>query len=188
MGRKLLTVAIAIALLMFVLAPMASADIITTPTGVLIIPDGSTVTDIFSIKSGPVTIFGVDFSFPGGTGTTSGDFDDGDGTEINFTVPVTNLSVSLILDSDVADISFDVFPFHISLCSFPGPCPGTLDLTLTGPISNLELGTDQAFGGIDAMSFTAVDAGDPPTSSLILLGVGLIGLLGSSRRKLPLCP
>lgn len=47
MGRRL-TVTLATALLIFVLAPMvASADEITTPSGILIIPDGSQVTSVF---------------------------------------------------------------------------------------------------------------------------------------------
>jgi hypothetical protein len=75
--RKL-TVTLAIALLMFVLAPMASADEITTPGGnLLIIPDGSQVTSVFILSLGfgcGLNAIGVDFQFQDGTGSTGGCF------------------------------------------------------------------------------------------------------------------
>jgi hypothetical protein len=189
MVRKL-TVTLAIALLMFVIAPIASADLITTPTGILVIPDGSQVTSVFLAT--PVS-FGVDFQFQGGTGSTSGNFLDGYGESITFTVPVTNLSFTAIILTFEGNIFADGVPVFV--CSdFPplpptNPCPSQpFDLTLSGPIDRLGLDTTFAtnYAGIESLSFT-VDAGDPPTSSLIFLGVGLIGLVVSSRRKVPVC-
>ena len=193
--RKL-TVTLAIALLMFVLAPMASADEITTPGGnLLIIPDGSQVTSVFILPLGfgcGLNAIGVDFQFQDGTGSTGGCFNGGDFTSIVFTVPVTDLSLTLLLGANANELSadgatvFECFFFPSS----PTPCPEgvqTIDLTLSGPVSALSWDSEQGFSGIESLSFTA-DAGDPPTSSLILLGFGLIGLLASSRRKDPVCP
>jgi hypothetical protein len=199
MGRKL-TVTLAIALLTFVLAPLARADSITTPSGLLIIPDGSQVTSVFVVPmfGSCFNIIGVDFQFQGGTGSTISCTNvEGNNTNITFTVPVTDLSLTAIIppedNAGLSALSADgvgVFAFACSNDPFPNPlhpCPGTIDLTLSGPISDLFLFSFETFSGIESLSFT-VDAGDPPTSSLIFLGVGLIGLLVSSRRKVPICP
>jgi hypothetical protein len=185
MGRKL-TVTLAIALLTFVLAPMASADEINTPGGTLIIPDGSQVTSLFPVVGSLGQAYQVDFQFLGGTGTNRGDFEDGNVTNIMFTVPVTNLSFTAVLDGRFGQITADSFNFQCGpgVPGVPGAECGTFDFTLGGPISSLDLGTGDGTAGIESLSFT-VDAGDPPTSSLIFLGVGLIGLLVSSRRKVP---
>jgi hypothetical protein len=144
MGRKL-GVTLAVAMLMFVLVPMASADLITTPTGILVIPDDSQITAVLFF---PPATFGVDFQFPGGTGSAIGNFNDGDQTSITFTTPVTNLSVDLRLATDVVEI----FPFDVFPCSAPlNACPETLDLTLGGPTSDLLLDTFPGFGGIDEL-------------------------------------
>jgi hypothetical protein len=190
MGRKL-TVTLAIALLMFVLVPMASADLITVPEGILVIPDGSQVTSVFNAPEPPCfQAIGVGFAFQGGTGTTSGCFDNGDGGGITFTVPVTNLSLTAMDGSPAFEIFADgVGVYFCEISSFNSFCPGTVDLTLSGLISDLSFASgDGGFAGIESLSFTAVDAGDPPTSSLIFLGVGLIGLSVSSRRKVTVRP
>jgi hypothetical protein len=191
MSRKL-TVTLGIALLMLVLAPMASADLITTPTGILVIPDGSQVTSVFLVS--PV-VFGVDFQFQGGTGSTFGNVLDGYLGKITFTVPVTNLSFTAIMLTQVGSIFADAPSGQVPVfgCSdFPplpptNPCPGQpFDITLSGPIDRLFWTSAfvTSLSGIESMSFT-VDAGDPPTSSLILFGFGLMGLFVSSRRKVP---
>jgi hypothetical protein len=189
MGRKS-TVTLAIALLTFVLAPMASADEIKTPDGILIIPAGSQVTAVFVVPNSHPLIFGVDFQFPGGTGSNSGDFIDGDGSTIKFTVPVTNLSLNAVIGGSEGLLSADGFFFSCP-GQFPNPsnfCPGPFSITISGPVTTLNVGTADGIAGIESMSFTTVDAGDPPTSSLIFLGFGLIGLLVSWRRKVPVCP
>ena len=192
MGRKL-TVSLAIALLTFVLAPMASADSIETPLGPLIIPDSSQITSTFVIPSlsGFGFTYGVDFRFSDGTGFDRQDFIESDGG-ITFTVPVTNLSFSAVLASGgngslEASNGAELDPCPggepITFCG-----PGPFDFTLSGPVSSLGwFAESPGFSGIESLSFT-VDAGDPPTSSLILLGFGLIGLLVSSRRKARVCP
>jgi hypothetical protein len=189
MGRKL-TVTLAIALLMLVLAPLARADQITTPDGILVIPDGSRVTGTAFFQSF-FPVYGVYFQFPGGTGFERGNYDDGDGGYINFTVPVTNLSFTAILSggSGVLSAYSTQAGYGYSEACYgtqASPC-GTFNVTTSGPITSLFWGTGSGFSGVESMSFT-VDAGDPPTSSLILLGFGLIGLLVSSRRKVPVCP
>jgi hypothetical protein len=189
MGRRL-TIALAVAVLLFVLVPTASADEITTNAGFLLTPEGSQVTSVFVLPSFGVcfNVIGVDFQFPGGTGSTVGCQIDIDATFITFTVPVTDLSLSVIpAGSDFAILSANNFSeilFQCGVPSTPSPCPATIDLTFSGPISDLALGIDgdSTFRGIESLSFN-VDAGDPPTSSLCLLGFGLIGLLSSFRRK-----
>jgi hypothetical protein len=151
MGRKL-TVTLAIALLMFVLAPMARADIITTTTGELVIPDGSQVTSVFIGPVDGVCFFavGVDFSFKGGMGETAGCTADAGYEIINFTVPVGNLTVDVAAGAEVMTLFADdgegfactsADPFS------PNPCPGPFldDLTFKGPVSSLDL---QNFMGI----------------------------------------
>jgi hypothetical protein len=186
MGRKL-TVTLGIALLTFVLAPMASADEINTPGGFLIVPDGSQVTSLFPVVGSIEQAYQVDFQFIGGTGSNRGDFEDGDVTNIMFTVPVTNLSFTALLNGQNGQIGTDSgFGFQCSDAYFPPAPPtcGEFSFTLGGPISSLDVATGDGEAGVESLSFT-VDAGDPPTSSLIFLGVGLIGLLVSSRRKVP---
>src|SRR5262245_49387984 len=108
MGRKL-AVTLAVALLIFVLAPMASADIITTPGGFLVIPDGSQITSVFITFEFPACGFhvGLDFQFQGGTGSTSGCFPEGNFTVINFTVPVTDLSLTALIPAEFAQLTVD---------------------------------------------------------------------------------
>lgn len=190
MGRKL-SVTLAIALLMFVLAPMARADEITTPGGnLLFIPDGSQVTSVFILSVGfgcGLNAVGVDFQFQGGTGDTGGCPNSGVFTDIAFTTPVTDLSLTTLIAGEIATLSADgATVFQCNSEPFPGntPCPATgmLNLALGGPISSLFLGSFQGFSGVESLSFT-VDAGDPSTGSLIFLGFGLIGLLVSFRRQ-----
>jgi hypothetical protein len=186
MSRRL-TVTLAIALLMFVLAPMASADEITTPSGILIIPDGSQVTSVFVLPPdtfdfGPA--FGVDFSFQGGTGSTYGTINEGDVGSITFTVPVTDLSFTAIVDGNYGQLSADGFGYSCYNPAVPNHslCGTPFDETVSGPVSEITWNNFKGFSGVESLSFT-VDAGDPPTSSLILLGFGLIGLLALSHCK-----
>ena|SRR5215472_15174766 len=193
--RRKLAVPLAVALLIFVLARRASADLITTPSGEVLIPDGSQITSVFPTIFGNCHTLGFDFRFQGGTGfTTSCFIEEGTITDITFTVPVTNLSLSLVVPdpsaetilSDGTSVLFechDENPFEPN----PIPCPGTIDLTLSGPISFLFLSSFPGFSGIESLSFAA-DDGDPRTSSLVLLGFGLLGLLVSFRRKVAVCP
>ena len=194
MGRKL-AVTLAVALLMFVFAPMATADLITVPGGrVLVIPDGSQITSVFLLIQFPGcgNTIGLDFQFQGGTGSTFGCTNDVTVTDINFTVPVTDLSITALI-TGLSNTLFanGGFPPVFQCDFFPtDTCPetGMLNLTLGGPISSVLLSSFMGQpSGIESMSFTA-DAGDPPTSSLVLLGFGLMGLLVSFRRKVAACP
>jgi hypothetical protein len=179
MGRKL-NVTLGIALLMLVFASVARADSIESPFGPLIIPSGSQVTSTFTSPGifGSL-VYGVNFQFTDGTGFDEDGFIQSDGG-ITFTVPVTNLSFSGILGTGgECDLGTSSGPLVNVF-----PC-GNFDFTLSGPITGIGwFAESPGYSGIESLSFT-VDAGDPPTSSLVLLGVGLIGLLVSSRRKVP---
>ena len=193
-------VTLALALLIFVLAPTARADLIFTPTGVVLIPEGSQVTSqsvIGGFGNCQNNVEEVDFKFQGGTGFTVSCLGiEGNLTAIEFTVPVTDLSLHAIISpanhsaSLTADNGFD---FECSDDpAFPPHCPllGSIvflpdELTPSGPISFLQLISNDDFSGIESLT---VDAGDPPTSSLVLLGFGLMGLLVLLRRKAVVCP
>jgi len=98
MGRKL-AATLAMALLTFVLVPMASADLITTPTGVVLIPNGSQVTSLSIISDAPFCnqVIEVSFQFQGGTGSTWRCPVDITSTSLNFTVPVTDLFITAVI-------------------------------------------------------------------------------------------
>src|ERR1700751_1141020 len=104
MGRRPTVTLLAIALLMLVLAPkMASADEITTNAGMVIIPNGSHVTSVFLAPTFDIcfNVIGVDFAFQGGTGSTISCLGvGGSHTTIDFTVPVTNLSLTALVSGD----------------------------------------------------------------------------------------
>ena len=199
MSRKV-AVTLALAMLMFVLAPATLADLIFTPTGVVLIPEGSQVTSqsvIGGFGNCQNNVEEVDFKFQGGTGSTISCLGvEGNLTTIEFTVPVTDLSLTAIISPANHFASLTADNGFVFECSddpaFPPPCPvfgsivfGSIELTLGGPISFLQLVSNDDFSGIESLT---VDAGDPPTSSLVLLGFGLIGLLVSFRRKVPICP
>lgn len=108
---------------------------------------------------------------------------------IIFTVPVTDLSFTAVVEGDYGQLVADGFGYS---CYYPpvpnhSLCGTPFDETVSGPISEITWNSFKGFSGVESMTFT-VDAGDPPTSSLIFLWVGLIGILASSRRKVPLCP
>lgn len=174
MGRKL-AVTLAIALLMFALAPMvASADTVTTSVGTLTIPDGSTVTSILYFPTGGVM---VDFSVPDGSGDieqlpTVGTFG-----QINFTIPVTNLNlVGFLGPGGLGEVelfaSSPTFSFSLDCSDTSSVCPGPFDVTLSGPVSRVGFGS-LGPAGIESMSYTV---GVPEPSTILLLSLGLIAI------------
>lgn len=179
--------AVAFAVVMF--ASLAQADQITTATGALTIPSGSSVTalDLIPIPHGLEwgDVYLADYSFAGGTGDTEGNSLLGYTGTIDFTSPVADLSftwlgVTLFTASDNAGDSF--------LCDV-SCLAGTEAFSGTG-ITEISWQAGDEQGGISSMTFT-VDPADPPDppsvpepSSLLLSGMGLATLIGFGRRKL----
>lgn len=171
--------AVAFAVLMF--AALARADDITTPTGNLYIPDGSTVTAFGILPTTPLQeeLFGdqyyVDYSFSDGTGVTEGNYLAAYAGAINFTEPVSSVTFDWLKDIDFAagDNLGDSFT-----------APGNV---FVGSGTETFQGTDitqiQWYGaglnvGIASMSYTV-----PEPSSLLLSGIGLAALIGLARRS-----
>jgi hypothetical protein len=154
-----LTVTLAIALLMLVLATMASADTISTPNYPLVIPDGSTVTSIFIPPSPGI---GVTFTFPDGYGQAeefagnylpNGEYAAG-GTLgfFYFNVPVTNLSLTATLGNATFG-ELQVSPVAFFVCT--SACPGLFDLTITNaPVEVISWDAVYGGAGIESMSHT----------------------------------
>ncbi len=162
---------------------VAQADQINTSTGVLTVPDGSTVTSLELIPFPHGVEWGntyvADYSFLDGTGETEGNSLLGyDGT-IDFTSPVYDLSftwlgVTLFTASDNAGDSF----LCDTICA-----AGTEVFQGTG-ITQIMWQAGDEEGGISSMTFT-VDPPDPPSvpepSSVLLSGIGLAALIGLAR-------
>jgi hypothetical protein len=164
-------VRLAAAFAVVLFATLARADSINTPTGTLIIPDGSTVTAFGLLPTTPLLeeIYGdqyfVDYNFADGTGFTEGNFLANYAGTIDFSTPVTDLTYSWVCGTICSDI------FAASNSS------GVT--TVEGPISQITWYGGDLEAGITSMSY-AVDAADP--SSLLLSGMGLIALIGLRRR------
>lgn len=134
-------VRLAAAFAVVLFATLARADSINTPTGTLIIPDGSTET-AFGIAPPPTPqieeIFGdqyyVDYSFADGTGETAGNYLASYSGQVNFSSPVSNVTFSWMQGGAV--------PFSFSdnmgdSVGFPDDEYGVYSgvVTLTGPTS-----------------------------------------------------
>lgn len=174
--------AVASAVLLF--ASLAQADQIDTSTGVVTIPDGSTVTAVdlipfpHGIEWGNTSL--VDYSFLGGTGETEGNSLLGFTGTIDFTSPVSDVSfawlgVTLFTASDNVGDSF--------ICD-TSCAAGTAAFPSTG-ITEITWQAGDEVGGISSLTF--VDPPDPPSvpepSSLLLSGMGLTALIGLACRN-----
>jgi hypothetical protein len=176
MGRRL-TVTLAIALLVFVLASMARADTVTSPYGyTFTIPDGSVVTSFFNSRG---LIFGVDFSFPDGSGLVQRELGIGEFGQIDFAIPVTNLKLIGFLgaggpgEQELSASSPTGFTFALCDNPIPTECEGPFDVTLSGPVSQVTFDSfSQA--AVTSMSYTVPTVPEPTTLFLTSLGLGCV--------------
>lgn len=169
--------AVAFAVLLF--AVRAHADGISTDSGVVFIPDGSTINSIQNLGYQP---FGYDesivsFTFADGTGTASAYGGLGAGGTLDFTNPVSDPSfewegLTFSASDNVGD-SFSSYPsFDTS---------GTV--TWQGPgITSMQWISANEGGGIASLDPTPNSQSVPEPSSLLLSGIGLAALIGLAHR------
>ena len=168
---------LAVLVLIFGLVVPTLADDITVPNGLLIIPAGSQVTGVFIVEGFGglgLNATGVDFSFADGTGATWGEANDGDTGFMNFTVPLTSLTINWVGDEEY---SFDASGSTGFSCT-PTVCPPSGTFTFTGTdITSLSWTNFTGASGVESMTYTLVSTPEP--STLLLLTVPL--LLGLSK-------
>jgi hypothetical protein len=174
-----------LALLCF--AVCVRADTLTFQDGEIIIPDGSTVISSVTepgATAGTATPFNiVTFSFADGTGLARGDFNDGDNGIINFTVPVTSLTINWVATGEeflFEDSSFQMF--SCSIVPLVSACPESGTFTFTGAgITSITWGNFAGFSGIESMSYTLAT---PEPAALVLLAIGLCAIFLSRQLRI----
>jgi MYXO-CTERM domain-containing protein len=149
------------------------------PLSSFTIPDGSVLTSQTYHPPGS-TLGGewdITFSFTGGTGTARGDSNDGYQGTIQFTAPVSDLTLNWRTGFKFHALNYNSCPNFqppFFMCPFEGTVNfGNLEVT------GFTWSSDYA-GGIDSMSFAVVQAPELPTFALLPLG--LVGLVALRRR------
>jgi hypothetical protein len=171
-------------LLMLCAPPWATADTITAAGGsTFVFPNGSLVTAMNWYPSSiPPGEYGgywqLDFTFADGYGVESGDYLDGEGGFLNFTVPVSDLQLTAVIGGSnfVLDAFYGNGGGSFFDCGYPEEaCPvNPATFSFPGPdITSLAWGTAEGFSGISSMSYTT-----PEPGSIVLLGFGLLALVG----------
>jgi PEP-CTERM motif len=184
LGARPMKLKLAVALAVLLVASLARADNIEVAgIGSLTIPDGSTVTSIEIIPPLDGSIFGptasIAYSFADGTGTTAGNIGIGYIGLIDFSTPVSDVTLDWF-GNDAFQLT-DSAGDEISC----GDCSGVSTLPGSGITQiNWQVGGEE--GGIESMSYT-LDGTDPPgvpePSSLLLTGFGLAASVGLARRR-----
>lgn len=185
-GRIYFHISLIALLAVFLFVPASKADTIVEPNndGTLIIPDGSVITDMYLVPDQPYQTYGVDFTFADGYGSEDGNYEEGDAGSINFTTPVSDLVVSLV----VPDTEFYIFastsPNGASSTEYNCTPIGTTcyggELSFPGPnISYLSWQNGGGgYSGISSMSYTT-----PEPRTIVLLVGGLLGILALGKRR-----
>ena len=166
--------AVAFAVLLF--ASLAQADQIDTSTGVITIPDGSTVTSVTFIPYPDGEEWGntsqVDYTFAGGTGEAEGNSLLGYWGTINFDSPVSDVSFDWFDSAsfEASDNVGDTYGAPCEGCSGVGSFPGT-------GVTQINWQAADEVGGITSLS-TQNSQSVPEPSSLLLSGIALAALIG----------
>lgn len=176
-----------LAFLLLALSPLAKADSVQFLGGPLIIfPDGSTITSIFTIPPGPETepVSGINFSFPGGTGTAYELLALGQPYgHLTFALPVYNFDFAF-LATGFSD-SVDSNNGNSFLCFYASGCDTSI--SFPGLISSIDWAGIDGYGGIDSMSYT-VAAPEPSTLLLLIAALSCTIWLGLRRSLQPYQP
>jgi hypothetical protein len=183
MIRKL-AVSLAIAMLMFVLAPLADANIVTFSE--IILPSTTPLTNQYAAFDVTFsnTYYAIDSRF----------LQDGYGiaeainpATIFFATPVSALSITWVtVNTDFVATAYDasnnvLSTFSAAACG--ADCEGVASLA-GADISSVIWHDNAGLVGIDSLTFTEGSTATPEPSSLLLLGTGLTGLVGFFRRKI----
>ena len=181
MSRRL-TLSLALAVLVLGISSLARADTIVNPdgNGELIIPDGSLITDMYFTPPGSTLtgFYTIDWTFADGYGTEWDDYNDGGFGSITFTTPVSDLVIQYVSRGQFFTLGYPYF----NCFDETGGCNGILDLAGPG-ITGFSWGGSNGFAGISSMTYTVDAIATPEPGSLVFLGLGLLALVGFSRRK-----
>jgi hypothetical protein len=175
-----LKLAVAFAVLLFAVA--VKADEVPAGYGTAYIPDGSVVTSpiTYSNNGEPEATFS--FSFADGTGTFWDQGPEGAGGTIDFTTPVSALSVDwygadFVAGDNLGDEYYTPSDYDTPTGTVAFAGPGITSMQWAVP-------NNTGLAGIESMTYT-LDAADPPADppsvpeppSLLLLGMGLAALI-----------
>jgi hypothetical protein len=183
-------IALAAALAVLFFASPTRADNISTPNGVLVIPDGSTVTSEFIVPCcafGPSNAYGVDFQFQDGTGIAYGESNDGDVGTLTFTIPVSALSVTWIATGPASlGISGGTYANGGYISTDCQCTTGPVVETFSGSIVSLAWVNYYGYSGIESMTYTEdtpVNTPELSTWSGLAAGMMLVFVLVHKERS-----
>src|SRR5579862_2961958 len=162
------------------------ADTIIGSDSILIIPDGSQITGTFVLPPGSFNVGptpGINFKFADGTGTTEGEFNDGDQGIINFIAPLTSLTINWV----AVGIPYEFWDSDNLLfeCEMLTGCPTSGTFTFTGTdITSLSWANSNGWSGVESMTYTTPEPGIFWMLLTALLLLGLPPRAQMSLRKL----
>ena len=176
--RRALLIAKVFAVLALVLACLlpCRAETILGSDSILIIPDRSQITGTFLLPPGSFNVGptpGIHFKFADGTGTTEGEFNDGDQGIINFTIPLTSLTVNWV----AVGVPYEFWDSDNMLfeCEMITGCPTSGTFTFRGTdITSLTWTNSNGWSGIESMTYTTLE---PSIFWMLLPALLLMGLM-----------